>query len=87
MSHPIRAADPQIAFRSQKAAGDEEVVADCYLVAVEKREPMRCGVWKLTDGILESCALENARAIAALRKCRRENTWPTGTEEMRILDV
>ena len=57
------------------------------LFADEKREPMRCGVWKLTVGILESCALENERAIAALRKCRRENTWPTGTEEMRVLDV
>ena len=64
-----------------------KVVADCYLVAVEKREPMRCGVWKLTDGILESCALENERAIAALRKCRREGNWPTGTEDLRLLDV
>ena len=64
-----------------------EVVADCYLIAVEKREPMRCGVWKLTDGILETCALENKRAIAELRKCRRENVWPTRTEDMRILDV
>jgi hypothetical protein len=44
-------------------------------------------VWKLTEGILEACALENERAIAELRKCRRENVWPTRTEDMRILDV
>ena len=79
----------QMAFYREvlRAASGGEVVADCYLVAVEKREPMRCGVWKLTDGILESCALENERAIAALRKCRREGVWPTGTEDLRLLDV
>ena len=70
-----------------RTASGGEVVADCYLVAVEKREPLRCGVWKLTDGLLESCALENERAIAELRKCRRENNWPTRTEDLRILDV
>ena len=70
-----------------KTASGGEIDADCYLIAVEKREPMRCGVWKLTDGILEACALENERAIAELRSCRSENVWPTRTEDMRILDV
>ena len=70
-----------------RTASDGKVVPDCFLIAVEKIEPFRCGVWKLTDGILESCALENERAIAELRKCRRENVWPTRTEDMRILDV
>ena len=79
----------QMAFYREvlRTASEGEIVADCYLIAVEKREPMRCGVWKLTDGILETCALENERAIAELRKCRRENVWPTRTEDMRILDV
>ena len=70
-----------------RTASNGEVVADCYLVAIEKREPFRCGVWKLTDGILESCAVENGRAIAELRECRRANSWPTRTEDLRILDV
>ena len=70
-----------------RTASNGEVVADCYLVAIEKREPFRCGVWKLTDGILESCAVENGRAIAELRECRRVNSWPTRTEDLRILDV
>ena len=79
----------QMAFYREvlRTASDGEVAADCYLIAVEKREPMRCGVWKLTDGILETCALENERAIAELRKCRRENVWPTRTEDLRILDI
>ena len=79
----------QMAFYREvlRAASGGEIVADCVLVAVEKREPLRCGVWKLTDGLLESCARENERAIAELRKCRRENVWPTRTEDLRILDV
>ena len=70
-----------------RTASDGEVVADCFLIAVEKREPFRCGVWKLTDGILEACAVENERAIAELTECRRTNIWPTKTEDLRILDV
>ena len=70
-----------------KNASDGEINPDFYLIAVEKREPMRCGVWKLTDGLLESCAIENERAMAELRQCRHSNIWPTRTEDMRILDV
>ena len=70
-----------------KAASGGEIDADCYLIAIEKREPMRCGVWKLTDGILQACALENERAIAELCSCRSDNVWPTRTEDMRILDI
>ena len=79
----------QMAFYREvlRTASEGAVEADCYLIAIEKREPMRCGVWKLTDGILEACALENERAIAELRSCRSGNAWPTRTEDMRILDV
>ena len=79
----------QMAFYREvlRTASEGAVEADCYLLAVEKREPIRCGVWKLTDGILVACALENERAIAELRRCRRESVWPTRTEDMRILDV
>ena len=79
----------QMAFYREvlKTASGGAVEADCYLIAIEKREPMRCGVWKLTEGILQSCAVENERAIAELRECRRANAWPTRTEELRILDV
>ena len=70
-----------------KTASGGEIDADCYLIAVEKREPMRCGVWKLTDGFLQACACENERAIAELRECRRTGTWPTRTEDLRILEI
>ena len=88
----VRKADSHVPLdetlvESLAAPGSGEVEADCYLIGVEKSEPMRCGVWKLTDGLLQACACENERAIAELRECRRENSWPTRTEDLRILDI
>jgi len=79
----------QMAFykRILETASDGAVSPDVYFIAVEKREPFRCGVWKLTDGLLESCAVQNEKAIAELRECRSTNTWPTRTEDLRVLDV
>ena len=79
----------QMAFYREvlRVASGGEIDADCYLIGIEKNEPMRCGVWKLTDGILQACAAENERAIAELRECRCCNCWPTRTEDLRILDL
>ena len=79
----------QMAFYREilRAASGGEIEADCYLIGIEKNEPMRCGVWKLTDGLLQAGAVENERAIAELRECRRANNWPTRTEEMKLLDL
>lgn len=60
---------------------------DVYIVAVEKREPFRCGVWKLTDGLLDQAAATNKMAMSLLKECRRRNEWPTGYEELRVMDV
>ena len=78
----------QMAFyREVFARGCENVKPDCYLIAVEKREPFRVAVYKLTEGLLEQCARQNEAALAELRKCRDEESWPTRTEDLRILDV
>ena len=79
----------QMAFYREvlRSASGGEIEADCYLIGIEKNDAMRCGVWKLADGLLQACATENERAIAELRECRRTNTWPTRTEGLRILDV
>lgn len=77
----------EVLRRGMEEAGCDERPVDCYLIAVEKREPYRCGVWKLTDGILDSAARENERAIEELRECRRMNVWPTRYEDMRIFDI
>jgi len=58
-----------------------------HIVAVEKREPFRCGVWRVSDDALAIARKENEAAIRRLRMCREVDRWPTGYEEVRLLDV
>ena len=52
-----------------------------------KKEPYRCGVWRISDDTLTITQRENEAAIRRLRNCREQDHWPTGYEEVRILDV
>lgn len=58
-----------------------------HIVAVEKKEPFRCGVWRISDETLDIVERENEAAIRRLKHCRQTDLWPTGFEEIRILDV
>jgi len=58
-----------------------------HLIAVEKKEPFRCGVWRVSDDTLAIAQRENEAAIRRLLVCRQEDQWPTGYEEIRVLDV
>ena len=55
-----------------------------HFIAVEKSEPLRCGVWRLADAVLDEAERQNESAIARLLECRRTDTWPTGFEEVRL---
>ena len=55
-----------------------------HFIAVEKREPYRCGVWQIHDDALARARQENEAAIERLRQCILEDTWPTGYEDRRI---
>lgn len=58
-----------------------------HLVAVEKKEPFRCGVWRIGDDTLAMAQRENEAAVTRLLACRQRDEWPTGYEEIRVLDV
>jgi len=58
-----------------------------HIVAVEKKEPFRCGVWRVSDDSLAIARGENEAAIRRLVSCRESGDWPTGYEEVRLLDV
>jgi hypothetical protein len=77
---------PQLAFYREvlwAASGRRWPV---HMIAVEKKEPFRCGVWRVSEMALESAACENAAAIARLRDCRKTGVWPTNYEEIRFID-
>ncbi|MEY3227344.1 MAG: Exodeoxyribonuclease 8 [Planctomycetota bacterium] len=57
-----------------------------HLIAVEKKEPYRCGVWLMAPETLTAAQRENEEAIDRLRACLAEEDWPTGYEERRLFD-
>lgn len=67
-----------------------EVIAQhvpVHIVAIEKKEPFRCGVWRVSDDSLAIARGENEAAIRRLISCRENGHWPTGYEDIRLLDV
>lgn len=65
----------------------EGLLVPVYLIAVEKKEPFRCGLWRLGDETLAIAQRENEAAIRRLQLCHQRDEWPTGFEEIRVLDV
>ncbi len=57
-----------------------------HVVAVEKKEPFRCGVWRVSDDTLAIARGENEAAIERWKIARETNTWRTGYEDIRLLD-
>lgn len=47
-----------------------------HIIAIEKKEPFRCGVWRFHDDALASAQRENEAAIARLRECQARDQWP-----------
>lgn len=58
-----------------------------HFVAVEKREPFRCGVWRASNEVLGIAERENEDAIERLKRCETANDWPTGYEDLRVFDA
>lgn len=57
-----------------------------HLIAVEKKPPYRCGVWRVESELLDLAQRANEEAMKRLAKCRRDDSWPTGYEEVRLFD-
>ena len=56
-----------------------------YIIAVEKKEPFRCGVWQLPSETLLMASHEIEGAMERLRTATREDKFETGYEELRYL--
>jgi len=78
----------QLAFyRAVLAQVLEGLLVPVQVIAVEKKEPYRCGVWQIGTDSLAIAQRENEAAIRRLLRCRGLGNWPTGYEEVRVLDV
>lgn len=59
---------------------------EVHIIAVEKVEPFRVGVWRFSDQVLDAAARENLAGIERLKICRAQDRWPTGYEAVRTFD-
>lgn len=76
----------QLAFYRSVLQQVTPLFVSVYLIAVEKKEPFRCGVWRVGDDVLGTAKHENEQAFGRLKHCLQRNLWPTGYEEMRSFD-
>jgi len=76
----------QLAFYRALVVCATGAVLPVHLIAVEKREPFRCGVWRVGENVLEVALIDNEEAISRLKTCRERDEWPTGYEGVREFD-
>jgi len=77
----------QVAFYQAVLAQAIGTLVPVYLVGIEKVEPFRCGVWRVSDNTLAIARQENEAAIHRLRDAWERDIFPTGYEVVRILDL
>jgi len=77
----------QLAFYRELIVEASGVELEAHLIAVEKDEPFRCGVWQVSRRLLDRAADENVEAIEELKRCRERDAWPTRYESLRLLDA
>jgi len=69
-----------------RSAAETVAYVPVHIIAVEKKEPYRAGVWLVSDSALVVAQKENEAAIERLKGCERTGVWPTGYEEIRVFD-
>tara|TARA_R110000782_G_scaffold30348_6_gene75522 strand:+ start:22483 stop:23427 length:945 start_codon:yes stop_codon:yes gene_type:complete len=77
----------QMAFYRELVVEACGVELEVHLVAIEKREPYRCGVWQLSRRLLDRATEENLVAIDELQRCREHDIWQTRFESLRLIDI
>ncbi len=78
----------QLAFyRAVLAQVLGQLLVPVHVIAVEKKEPCRCGIWRVADSALAEAQRENEAALRRLAVCQRTGTWPTLYEEIRVLSA
>ena len=76
----------QMAFYRALAAEVSGFHLHVHLIAVEKREPFRCGVWQIAPRALDAAQDVNELAMRELTRCRETGVWPTRFESLRLYD-
>jgi hypothetical protein len=76
----------QLAFYRALVAEAVGVTLPVHIIAIEKREPFRCGVWVIDEVLLDRARRENEAAMDELARCNETGIWPTRFESLRKFD-
>lgn len=76
----------QLAFYRSLLWQEAGALLPVHLIAVEKKEPFRCGIWLVGQDVLAIAQQDNEQAMKRLRQFQQTDHWPTGYEEPRVLD-
>ena len=77
----------QLAFYRAAYEAVEAADADCYIIAVEKTERPRVGVYAIPAADLDEAESWCVAELDRLRTCRENGIWPTGYEGLRELSL
>ena len=73
----------QLAFYRGVLATVIGLYVPCHFIAVEKKEPFRCGVWLVSPSVMAAAQHRNESFMQALGVCQAFSTWRTGYEATR----
>jgi len=76
----------QLAFYRAIIREATDNTVSVHIIAVEKNEPFSAGVWKLTEEVLDAAETINRAALERYKACCSNGAWPTGYEDIRIID-
>ncbi len=76
----------QVAFYRAVVAVALGSVLPVHIVAVEKREPFRCGVWQVAPKVLDEAQRDCEEAMQDLKRCRETGNWFTRFESLRLVE-
>ncbi len=77
----------QLAFYRMVLREVTGITFPVHILAVEKSEPNSAGVWKLTGEVLDLAELSVKSTLNRFHGCCVSGIWPTGYEDIRIIDT
>ncbi len=77
----------QLAFYRALLLQVTQVAFPAHFIAVEKKAPYRCGVWKIAPEALAAAQADNEAAMRRLRDCMTTDSWPTDYEDCRLFEA
>ena len=77
--------DIQAAFYREVLQAISGHYVPVHIIAVEKQEPFRCGVWTVSEETLRVARNKIIHAIERFKECKSHDYWPTGYEDVKQL--